>query len=384
MEFRDLKAQYAILRGELDAAVLRVLSQGHYIGGPEVALLEERLAAFVGTRYCVTCANGTDALQLALMVEGVGPGDAVFVPDFTFCATAEAPSLLGATPVFVDVDRRTFCLDPAALERAVAAVSRQGELRPRAVIAVDLFGLPAPYPKIQQVCERFGLLLLEDGAQAMGGLLRGQRCGSWGSMATTSFFPAKPLGCYGDGGALFTNDPVRAELARSYAVHGKGSAKYDNVRVGINSRLDTVQAAVLLVKLAAFERFELDEAQKAADAYGEALAAIPNLELPWVPEGSTSAWAQYTVVLPLGCDRAGLQRFLKERAIPTAVYYPRPLHAQPAFAGRSICLDGCPVATELSQRVMSLPMGPYLTASDGAAVAAALREGLEELTGQRP
>lgn len=383
MEFRDLKAQYTVLKDELDAAILRVLAQAHYIGGPEVALLEERLAAFVGVRHCVTCANGTDALQLALMVEGIGPGDAVFVPDFTFCATAEAVALLGAIPVFVDVDRTTFCLDPMALEKAVEAVGCRGDLRPRAVIAVDLFGLPAPYPKIQEVCERFGLLLLEDGAQAMGGALFERRCGSWGTMAATSFFPAKPLGCYGDGGALFTDDPARADLARSYAVHGKGSAKYDNVRVGINSRLDTMQAAVLLVKLAAFKRFELEAVQKVADAYGEALAAIPEVELPRVPAGSTSAWAQYTVVLPPRCDRIGLQRFLRERDIPTAVYYPRPLHAQLAFAGRSICLDGCPVATELSRRALSLPMGPYLAVSDIEAVAVALREGLEELGTRR-
>ena len=248
MQFRDLGAQYAALKDGIDAGIARVLEHGRYIGGPEVAELEARLAGYVGARHCVTCANGTDALQLALMAWGVGPGDAVLVPDFTFFASGEAPALLGATPVFVDVDERTFNLDAAKLEEAVRFVERETDLVPRVVVAVDLFGLPADYPAIRKVCERHGLLLLEDGAQGFGGSIDGRMACSFGDVSTTSFFPAKPLGCYGDGGAVFTDSDEWAELVRSYAVHGKGSMKYDNVRVGVNSRLDTLQAAVLLAR----------------------------------------------------------------------------------------------------------------------------------------
>ena len=248
MEFRDLNAQYQALKGGIDAGIARVLEHGRYIGGPEVAELEARLAAYVGARHCITCANGTDALQLALMAWGVGPGDAVFVPDFTFFASGEAPALLGAMPVFVDVDERTFNLDPAKLEEAVRFVEDGTDLAPRVVVAVDLFGLPADYTAIREVCERHRMLLPEDGAQGFGGSIGSRMACSFGDVSTTSFFPAKPLGCYGDGGAVFTDNDEWAELVRSYAVHGKGSMKYDNVRVGVNSRLDTAQAAVLLAK----------------------------------------------------------------------------------------------------------------------------------------
>lgn len=283
MQFRDLGAQYAALKDGIDAGIARVLEHGRYIGGPEVAELEARLAGYVGARHCVTCANGTDALQLALMAWGVGPGDAVLVPDFTFFASGEAPALLGATPVFVDVDERTFNLDAAKLEEAVRFVERETDLVPRVVVAVDLFGLPADYPAIRKVCERHGLLLLEDGAQGFGGSIDGRMACSFGDVSTTSFFPAKPLGCYGDGGAVFTDSDEWAELVRSYAVHGKGSMKYDNVRVGVNSRLDTLQAAVLLAKLDAFEG-ELDAVNEAAALYSGALAES-GLALPEVPEG---------------------------------------------------------------------------------------------------
>ena len=289
MQFRDLGAQYAALKDGIDAGIARVLEHGRYIGGPEVAELEARLAGYVGARHCVTCANGTDALQLALMAWGVGPGDAVLVPDFTFFASGEAPALLGATPVFVDVDERTFNLDAAKLEEAVRFVERETDLVPRVVVAVDLFGLPADYPAIRKVCERHGLLLLEDGAQGFGGSIDGRMACSFGDVSTTSFFPAKPLGCYGDGGAVFTDSDEWAELVRSYAVHGKGSMKYDNVRVGVNSRLDTLQAAVLLAKLDAFEG-ELDAVNEAAALYSGALAES-GLALPEVPEGYRSSWA---------------------------------------------------------------------------------------------
>ena len=362
MQFRDLGAQYAALKDGIDAGIARVLEHGRYIGGPEVAELEARLAGYVGARHCVTCANGTDALQLALMAWGVGPGAAVLGPDFTFFASGAAPALRGATPVFVDVDERTFNLDAAKLEEAVRFVERETDLVPRVVVAVDLFGLPADYPSIRKVCERHGLLLLEDGAQGFGGSIDGRMACSFGDVSTTSFFPAKPLGCYGDGGAVFTDSDEWAELVRSYAVHGKGSMKYDNVRVGVNSRLDTLQAAVLLAKLDAFEG-ELDAVNEAAALYSGALAES-GLALPEVPEGYRSSWAQYTVRLPEGLDRDALQAALKERGVPTMVYYPKPMHGQGAFEGAHLCPDGCPVTKRLCETVLSLPMGPYLTADE--------------------
>lgn len=371
MQFRDLSAQYAALKEGIDAGIARVLEHGRYIGGPEVAELERRLAAYVGAKHCIACANGTDALQLALMAWGVGPGDAVFVPDFTFFASGEAPALLGATPVFVDVDGRTFNLDAAKLEEAVRFVEDETELVPKAVVAVDLFGLPADYPAIRAVCERHGMLLLEDGAQGFGGSIDGRAACSFGDVSTTSFFPAKPLGCYGDGGAVLTDSDEWAELIRSYAVHGKGSMKYDNVRVGVNSRLDTVQAAILLVKLEAFERCELDAVNEAAALYGEALAGS-GLALPTVPEGYRSSWAQYTVQLPECCDRDALQASLKEQGVPTMVYYPKPMHEQKAFEGACLCPDGCPATKRLCETVLSLPMGPYCSKMSSASVSRAL------------
>lgn len=372
MQFRDLSAQYAALKEDIDAGIARVLDHGRYIGGSEVAELERRLADYVGAGHCITCANGTDALQLALMAWGVGSGDAVFVPDFTFFASGEAPALLGATPVFVDVDERTFNLDPVKLEEAVRFVENETDLLPRAVVAVDLFGLPADYPAVREVCERHGMLLLEDGAQGFGGSIDGKMACSFGDVSTTSFFPAKPLGCYGDGGAVFTDSDEWAGLIRSFAVHGKGSMKYDNVRVGINSRLDAIQAAILLPKLRAFEGRELDVVNEAAEAYGEALAES-GLLLPEVPEGYRSSWAQYTVQLPEGADRDTLQIALKERGIPTMVYYPKPMHEQKAFEGTHLCPDGCPVTRRLCNTVLSLPMGSYFDRKDILETSTALR-----------
>ncbi len=371
MQFRDLGAQYAVLKEGIDGAVARVLAHGRYINGPEVAELEKRLAEYVGVEHCVTCGNGTDALQLALMAWGAGPGDAVFVPDFTFFASGEAPTLLGATPVFVDVGERTFNLDPERLEEAVLYVEDSTDLVPKAVVAVDLFGLPADYPAIRKVCEKHGLLLLEDGAQGFGGSISGKMACSFGDISTTSFFPAKPLGCYGDGGAVFTDSDEWAALVRSYAVHGKGSMKYDNVRVGINSRLDTVQAAVLLEKLDAFDAYELDAVNKMAALYSNELADS-GLTLPVVQEGFYSSWAQYTVQLSEGVDRTELQTRLKEKGVPTMVYYPKPMHKQDAFQDAYYCLDGCPTTGRLCETVLSLPIGPYCDSGDVEAVSCVL------------
>lgn len=379
MQFRDLGAQYRALQPQIDKAIADVVAEGHYISGPQVKELEERLASYVGVKHCITCANGTDALQLALMAWGVGQGDAVFVPDFTFFSSGEVVSAVGATPVFVDVDERTFNLDPLKLEEAVKFVLDAGELNPVAVVAVDLFGLPADYPAIKTICEKYGLKLLEDGAQGFGGAIGDQLVCSFGDISTTSFFPAKPLGCYGDGGAVFTDDDEWAALIRSYAVHGKGTFKYDNVRVGMNSRLDTIQAAVLLAKLDAFAGEEIAAVNEVARRYDAALAGS-GLVLPLVPEGYTSSWAQYTVQLPGGTDRAALRETLKEHGVPTMVYYPKPMSRQKAFEGIFASTpDDCPATRRLCDVVLSLPMGPYMAVGDVYEVTTALCSCLEVL-----
>lgn len=365
MEFRDLGAQYHALKKDIDFSVERVLASGHYIGGDEVSALERELSSYVGAKHCVTCANGTDALQLALMAWGIGDGDAVIVPDFTFFSSGEVVAAVGATPIFVDVCEGTFNLDPAQIEPACKFARSKG-LTPRAVVAVDLFGLPADYPAIKETCDAEGLLLLEDGAQGFGGSIRGKRACSFGDISTTSFFPAKPLGCYGDGGAIFTDNDEWAALIRSYAVHGKGSMKYDNVRVGMNSRLDALQAAILRVKLRAFAEHELDDVRERAAMYGELLKGAP-LKLPYVSSGIMSSWAQYTVILPEDVDRDALQVHLSERGIPTMVYYPKPMHEQRAFEGGCLALP-CSVAEHLCSKVLSLPIGPYLTKREHEAI----------------
>lgn len=372
MEFRDLKAQYASLKEEVDQAILSSIATSRFIGGEPVANIERRLATYVGVRHCVSCANGTDALQLALMAWGVGPGDAVFVPDFTFFSTGEVVSAVGATPVFVDVCDDTFNMDSASLEYAYEYVTSNTDLKPTTVIPVDLFGFPADYTRLLPLCRELSLLVLEDGAQGFGGTIGGRRACSFGDISTTSFFPAKPLGCYGDGGAVFTDDDEWAALIRSYAVHGKGAGKYDNVRVGMNSRLDTIQAVILGVKLDAFELHEVDDVNERARWYDELLAGC-GLTLPQIPEGLTSSWAQYTVCLPEGINRDEVQARLREAGVPTAVYYPRPMHEQPAFASSSLCPDGCPVTRRLCRAVLSLPMGPYLTQQDAEVVASRLQ-----------
>ena len=361
MEFIDLKAQYAQLQERIDRRVRAVLDHGGYIMGPEVGELERELSAYCGVRHAVGCANGTDALVLALKALDIGAGDAVFTTPFTFFATAEAIVLAGATPVFADIDPLTFNIDPAALEAAIARTKEEGRLTPRAVMTVDLFGLPADYEAIEPLCARHGLDLIEDAAQGFGGDLRGRRACAFGRVATTSFFPAKPLGCYGDGGAIFTDDGDLADRLRSLRVHGKGDDKYDNVRIGTNSRLDTVQAAILLEKLAAFPA-ELEQRQKVAERYRQGL---PNwLQAPHVPEGYLSSWAQYSVLAPSGAERTRLMADLREAAVPAMIYYARPLHLQTALAYLGHKEGDFPVSEDVSSRIFSLPMSPYLGASD--------------------
>lgn len=370
MEFRDLKKQYEVLKPELDEAMAKVASGAHYIMGPEVVRLEEELAEYTGVRHCISCANGTDALQLALMTWGVGPGDAVFVPDFTFFSSAEVVAAVGATPVFVDVDAETFNIDPQDLERAICETLAVGGLTPKVVIGVDLFGLPAQWQKISEIAKRYGLLTLEDSAQGFGGGIGGRMACSFGDIATTSFFPAKPLGCYGDGGAVFTDNDEWAELLRSYRVHGKGSCKYDNVRIGMNSRLDTIQAAILQVKLKAFREYELHDVNTAAAFYSERLAGT--VGTPAVPDGYTSSWAQYTIRLKDSAIRDGLQAALKSRGIPSMVYYPTPMSAQTAFRG--LARRECPNAAKLCDTVLSLPISPYITCEEQRETVDAIKE----------
>ncbi len=357
MEFRDLKKQYDTLKTAIDSSIQSVIDQGTFISGPQVRQLEEELAAYTGTKHCIACGNGTDALSMALMAWDIQEGDAVFVPDFTFFATGEVVSFEGATPVFVDVDKDTFNMDPVRLEEAIQSVLSEGKLTPRVIIPVDLFGLPAPYPQIRKIADEYGLKVLEDGAQGFGGMLKGQRACSFGDISTTSFFPAKPLGCYGDGGAIFTNDDDVAEYLRSIQVHGKGSYKYENIRVGWNSRLDTIQAAVLLPKLKAFQDYELEKVNLAAEMYYELLKDM--VKVPCIPEEYDSSWAQYTIQLKNQADRDGLQSFLKQAGIPTMIYYPIPMDKQKAFDGIKKYQE-CPVTEKLCQTVLSLPIHPYM------------------------
>lgn len=370
MEFRDLKKQYQVLQAELDKAVVGVMGRGQFIGGGPVTDLEKDLADYVGVKHCLTCANGTDALSLVLMAWGIGPGHAVFVPDFTFFATAEVVSFAGATPIFVAVDDRTFNLDPQDLKAAIAEVEAAGQLEPKAVIPVDLFGLPANYPEILKVAQDHKLLVLADSAQGFGGRIGDKVNGSFGHAAITSFFPAKPLGCYGDGGAIFTNDTDLADLILSLKVHGKGSYKYDNVRIGVNSRLDTIQAAILKVKLAAFKDHELAAVNRAADLYRSYLDQT--FTTPLIPRDYLSSYAQFTLLLDSAEEREFLQKALKTQDIPTMVYYPIPLHQQKAFAYLGEEIRRPSNTASLCQRVLSLPMHPYLSEQDVAKVSESL------------
>ena len=377
MEFRDLKKQYEVLKPQIDAAIADVVTSSHFISGPQVAALEKKLAAYVGVKHCITCGNGTDALTLALMAWNVGAGDAVFVPDFTFFSSGECPAYEGANPIFVDVDPHTYNMDPDKLQQAIEQVHSEGNLTPKAVVAVDLFGQTADYDRILPLCKQYGLLLLEDGAQGFGGSLHGKRACSFGDIGTTSFFPAKPLGCYGDGGAIFTDNDEWAALIRSLAVHGKsGQDKYNNIRLGMNSRLDTLQAAVLDVKFEAFRTHELEDVNRAAAWYTETLQGS-GLVLPEVRPGFVSSWAQYTVQLPQGTDRAAVQAELKEKGIPSMVYYAKPMHHQGAFANTRSAQADCPVTERLCETVLSLPVHPYMSEQQVREISDAVRNALQ-------
>tara|TARA_B110000003_G_scaffold177264_1_gene176696 strand:+ start:3479 stop:4609 length:1131 start_codon:yes stop_codon:yes gene_type:complete len=353
VQFIDLKAQQKLIRQKLDAAVAGVLDHGQYIMGPEVKSFESDLKEFTGAKYALTCANGTDALSLVLMAWGIGPGDAVFVPSFTYVASAEAPAQLGATPFFVDVCEHSFNIDPVSLKQAVIDCRLTG-LKPRAVVVVDLFGQPANIDAIAEIARSEGIKILVDGAQSFGGTSKGRRVGSMGDATTTSFFPAKPLGCYGDGGAIFSSNDEDAETINSLRLHGKGSQKYDNVRIGMNSRLDTLQAAILIEKFKLFPN-ELVLRAQAADRYSNLLR--DHCQVPVLAPDHISAWAQYTLVVP---DRDKLQAALKASSIPSVVYYPIPLSNQTGYQHYPKVSSGTSVSERLSDRVLSLPMHPYL------------------------
>lgn len=368
MQFIDLAAQQAGIRKNIDKRIADILDRGTYIMGAEVKELEEKLATFCGARHCITCANGTDALVLALMALDIGPGDAVIVPSFTFAASAEAPCLVQATPVFCDVDPATFNLSPESVLRCIDA-AKASQLTPKAIIGVDLFGLPADWPEIANIAKANDLHLIDDSAQGWGGSINGKKTGTFGTITTTSFFPAKPLGCYGDGGALFTEDPELAQKLDSLRVHGKGSDKYDNIRVGMNSRLDTLQAGILLEKLAIYSD-ELTARQVVAERYTNALHNL--FTAPCVPDGYQSIWAQYTLKAKDEDHRETAMGQLREAGIPSMVYYPTPLHTLSAYRKMPTDPNGLAVSEDLAKRVFSLPMHPYLAPADQDRVIEAL------------
>ena len=376
--FLDLKTQQARIDTELRRRLEAVLQHCQFVLGPEAAELEQRLAAYCGAAHCVSVSSGTDALQIAMMAEGVGRGDAVFLPAFTYTATAEVPLVLGATPVFVDVDPATFQIDPAHLSARIAAIRAAGTLRPRALVGVDLFGQPADWPALREIAGREGLFTLDDCAQSFGASLAGRKLGTEADATAVSFFPSKPLGAYGDGGALFTESAERAALYRSLRTHGEGATRYEVLRTGMNGRLDTLQAAVLLAKLTVFDD-ELATRDRIAAAYDRRLGHL--IEIPARVPHSTSAWAIYAVLLPDAAVRARLQDRLRAAGVPTAIYYPRPLHHQPAYAGAH---DGTalPVSEDLATRIMALPIHPDLTEADLTRVCDAVAAALE--TGGRP
>ncbi len=375
MDFIDLKAQQNLIKDQLDANIQKVLAHGNYIMGPEVAELEKRLAEYVGVQHAIGCASGTDALLMVLMAYGVGPGDAIFTTPFTFMATAEVIALVGATPVFVDIDPVTFNIDPVKLYHAIRAVKANDHtiyplpltphalpLTSRGLITVDLFGLPADYDRINDIAKTHGLFVIEDAAQSFGAEYKGKKACCLADVACTSFFPAKPLGCYGDGGMCFTDDDILAAALDSIRSHGKGSHKYDNDRIGINGRLDTLQAAILLAKFAIFPE-EVTLRQETAARYSSLLTTNPSLITPQVPEGYKSVWAQYSLLAKDEDHRANLQRRLQENNIPSMIYYPKPLHRQTAFASLGYAPGAFPVSEDAASRVFSLPMHPYLPAA---------------------
>lgn len=400
MDFIDLKTQQKRIKQQLDAGIQKVLAHGSYIMGPEIKELEAKLAAYVGVKHAVACASGTDALLMALMALDVGPGDAVFTTPFTFFATAEVISLLGATPVFVDIDPKTFNIDPAKLALAIKALKAndpslhplpkaitsplvgegKGEgvrLRPRCIIPVDLFGLTADYNAIDKIAKENNLFVIEDAAQSFGAKYQDKMACSFGHVACTSFFPAKPLGCYGDGGMCFTNDAALAAALDSIRVHGKSTDKYDNARIGINGRLDTLQAAILLVKFEIFPG-EVELRQTVAQRYTDLLSAIHDspytISVPYIPAGYKSVWAQYSILARDDAHRAAFLEKLKVAGIPTAIYYPKPLHLQTAFAPLGYTPGAFPVSEDAASRIFSLPMHPYLAQADQESIIAALKK----------
>ena len=359
MQFRDLRAQYEALKPEIDAGIQAVIESSGFILGKPVTELENELAKYVGREHCVSCGNGTDALQLALMAWNIGPGDAVFTSDFTYFASAGSSSILGATPILVDIDLATFNMDPDSLEVQIKRVLGEGKLTPKVIVPVDLFGQPADYDRILPIAKKYGLKVLEDGAQGFGGNIRGKLACSFGDMSTTSFFPAKPLGCYGDGGAIFTDDDEIDARLRSLRAQGKSPVdKYDNREIGMNSRLDTLQAAILLPKLKAFVEHEIDDVNRVAKWYTDRLSG--SFVTPTVLEGFTSSWAQYTILLPNREERDAMQAKLKDAGIPSMIYYPRGLHQQEAYKWMNLEDSMYPNTIEATNRVLSLPMHPYL------------------------
>ncbi|WFU19031.1 DegT/DnrJ/EryC1/StrS family aminotransferase [Bradyrhizobium sp. CB3481] len=371
--FTDIAAQRRRLGKSVDHAVARVFDHCQFINGPEVTELEAALAKFCGAKHVVSCASGTDALLMVLMAKGIGPGDAVLCPSFTFCATGEVVVLTGATPVFVDVDEATFNIDAASLKRGIATARQRG-LKPRAIIPVDLFGQPADHDAIDAIAEAEGLFVLNDAAQSFGASYKGRRLGTFGLATTTSFFPAKPLGCFGDGGAIFTDDDALAERLRSIRVHGQGSDKYDNVRIGLTARLDTVQAAILIEKLKIFED-EIVARNKVAERYARGLGNV--VTVPRVASGRDSIWACYTIRLPKGTDRDRFAADLKAQGIPTAIYYPKSMHQQTAYREFPVADGGLPVCESLSADVISLPIHAYLDEATQERIIAAVRGALQ-------
>jgi UDP-2-acetamido-2-deoxy-ribo-hexuluronate aminotransferase len=396
MDFIDLKTQQRRIKEKLDRRIQAVLAHGQYIMGPEIRELEERLADFVGVRHALSCASGTDALLLALMAHQIGPGDAIFTTPFTFFATAEVISLLGATPIFVDIESGTFNIDPSHLEKAIQAL-KDGDtslyplpktkapnperrtpnassiLTPRGIMAVDLFGLPADYDRINAIAEAHGLFVIEDAAQSFGGEYHGKKAGGLAELAGTSFFPAKPLGGYGDGGMCFTDDDQLADILNSLRIHGQGKDKYENVRIGLNGRLDTLQAAILLAKMDLFPE-EIGLRQQVAQRYAELLSSFgPEMVAPVVPAGCQSVWAQYSLLARSGAERERWLTKLKQAGIPTAIYYSKPLHLQTALAYLGYREGDFPVSEDCAERIFSLPMHPYLTAEDQERIVTAMK-----------
>ncbi len=375
MQFIDLKAQYQALKAEINENIQAVLEDGRYIGGPQVKELEEKLAAYVGRKHCISCANGTDALQIAYMVYGIGEGDAVFCPDITFISSTEPSKMLGAVSVFCDIQPDTYNLCPESLERQIKAVLAEGKLTPKAVVAVDILGNPSDYDALIPICEKYGLILIEDAAQSFGASYKGKKCGAFGEIATTSFFPAKPLGCYGDGGAIFVDDDELADVIRSVCVHGKGPrGKYDNVRIGVNSRLDTIQAAILLPKFKALQDYEVENRQAVADRYNTAFAA--HFTTPFVQPGCQSVYAQYAILAKNTETRDRVVANLTQKKIPSMIYYPTPQHALPVFCHEPAYGETFANADDYCARTLSLPMHPYLGQEEQQTIIDAVLEAL--------